>query len=315
MRAHNRFFFPLLCLSFTLFLFQSCRKPQSWRTFTLLYFDTICEIKIYCGPEIEHKAAEKCKTLFSEVEIVFSPDSRNLNHPMALELFRRAQKIHEASGGDFDITVAPLSRLWGFRDESHRVPPPHKIQETLQRIGMEKTALENGWLILPENMEWDWGAVAKGYGIDRAVGALKELDIERGFINAGGDLFCWGVNPENEPWKIGVKHPRKSGILGILSLKDEAAATTGDYQRFFIEAGVRYHHVFDPKTGYPARGRRSVTVIGPEAVLCDALSTALFISRNPEALLEKYSRYGAVLVDDKGTVTQMGKVFPFRPVQ
>ena len=156
----------------------------------------------------------------------------------------------------------------------------------------------------------DWGGIAKGYGIDLAAQRLIESGITKGFINAGGDLYCWGENPAKASWKIGIKHPRKEGFIGVLEIRDLGAATAGDYQRFFIKDGIRYHHIFNPKTGYPAQGKQSVTVVGPESLLCDALSTALFVTSHPEALLQKYPEYGAVIVDSSGAVSILGKDFP-----
>ena len=109
---------------------------------------------------------------------------------------------------------------------------------------------------------------------------------------------------------MGIIHPREQGILRILDISDTAAATTGDYQRFFMEGGERYHHVFDPRSGYPAQGKQSVTVIGPEALLCDALSTALFVLEAPDPILRLYPEYGAVIVDSKGKISSAGKQFP-----
>ncbi|MBN1273714.1 MAG: FAD:protein FMN transferase [Candidatus Aminicenantes bacterium] len=295
-------------------LSPACRRPEKWRSSTLLFFDTLCEVKIFCSPRAEQNALEHLQNLFTKIERLFSPDSQERDHPLVKELFLRALEVYRASDGCFDISVAPLSRLWGFRDHSHKIPPPQKVQEALRHVGLDKAALKNGHLKLPEKMELDWGGIAKGYGIDLAVRALQDLGIEHGFLNAGGDLFCWGNNPENQSWKIGIKHPRKGGIIGMVPLRNTAAATTGDYQRFFIQDGTRYHHVFDPKTGYPSRGWQSITVFGPETLICDALSTALFVSRDQEGLLQKYPQYGAVLVDEKGDISLLGKIFPFKSV-
>ena len=160
----------------------------------------------------------------------------------------------------------------------------------------------------------DWGGIAKGYGIDLASQALIKSGFHQGFINAGGDLYCWGLNPENKTWRIGIKHPRQEGFLGVLSLSDMGVATTGDYQRYFIKDGTRYHLIFDPKTGFPARGKQSVTVIGPETNLCDALATALFVSKAPADILKKYPLYGAILVNEQGEISFLGKSFPFQPI-
>ena len=156
-------------------------------------------------------------------------------------------------------------------------------------------------------MKLDWGGIAKGWAVDMAARSLRNAGITRGFINAGGDLYCWGSNPEGKEWRIGVKHPRQRGYIRVLSVKDTGVATSGDYQRYFEKDGVRYCHILNPTTGYPAHERTSVTVFGPEATLCDALSTALFVSPDPAAILKKYPDYGAIIADVHGEVALMGK--------
>ncbi len=301
----------LIFLSFI----SGCRVREKWQTTTLLFFDTLCEIRIFCSASTFADASEEVYRAFSEIGEHFAPGRKDYSSPVVINLFHRSLDVYHDSEGCFDITVAPLSRIWGFLGNSHRLPSPQEIKSILGSIGMEKVKEENGNLILPPDMELDWGGIAKGYGIGVASKSLLEMGISRGFINAGGDLYCWGKNPDNQDWNIGIQHPRKEGYLGILSISNLGAATTGDYQRYFVVNGVRYHHVFDPRTGYPAKGKRSVTVIGPETVLCDALSTALFVCKQPEKILERYPDYGAVIVDSDGNISILGKTYPFRSLQ
>lgn len=231
---------------------------------------------------------------------------------MILQLFEDAERIYHDSEGSFDITVGPLTRVWGFWDKSFHLPSQEEINTCLKSVGMDKVRKTEDSLFLPPDYDLDWGGIAKGHGIDLVYDALLSLDIKRGFLNSGGDLICWGKNPKNTEWQVGVKHPRKSGYLGVLSISDVAAATTGDYQRYFVIEGIRYHHVLDPHTGYPSRDKQSITVIGPKATLCDALSTALFVSKNTEKILKKYPDYGAVIVDKEGKISILGKSYPFR---
>lgn len=292
-----------------------CRQGNTWHQTTAMYFDTVCEIQLYCsGPQFQ-VARDRIDLEFARVSQLFSPGSRFESEREVRALFAQAWEIHQVSQGCFDITVEPLSRLWGFRTDEYRVPSVQERLAALTRVGMEKIRILPERLDVPENMELDWGGIAKGYGLDRASQALRDLGVARGFINAGGDLFCWGMNPSGRPWQIGVKEPRGSGYLGVLSLSGAGAATTGDYQRFFMQDGIRYHHVFDPRTGLPARGRQSVTVLGPETSVCDALSTALFVSDSPEEILVNYPEYGAFLVDREGNLTAAGKSYPLRPWQ
>lgn len=303
----------LFLLLISLFLLPSCGVKEDWQTSTILVFDTLCEISIFSSSSLFKSAEKEIYTLFSEVESHFAPGSDDLSSTMVIRLYQRAKEVHQDSGGCFDITVAPLSQAWGFLSKNYVVPSPEHIQSLLTKIGMEKIKEENGALILSPGMQLDWGGIAKGLAIDLASQILREMGIARGFINAGGDLYCWGTNPENDPWKVGIKHPRKNGYLGVLSISQLGAATTGDYQRYFIRDDVRYHHVFDPRSGYPSQGKQSVTVCGPETLLCDALSTALFVCEKPEEILNKYPGYGAIIVDAEGNLSYAGKMYDFQP--
>jgi thiamine biosynthesis lipoprotein len=285
---------------------------KRWQATTFLYFDTVCEINLFCSRSDFESGKKKIKEIFLDIETHFAPGVQSYSSPSVIFLYKKAMALYRNSQGCFDITVEPLSRLWGFRDNSHRIPGPSEIERALENVGMDKILLESEKLYLKPGMELDWGGIAKGFGIDRVSQAAKQVGIESGFINAGGDLYCWGKNPDHKPWRIGIKHPRKEGISGILLLSNMGAATTGDYQRFFIQEGIRYHHVFDPKSGYPAKGKQSVTVVGPETLLCDALSTALFVSEQPEKILEKFPEYGAVVIDSEGRINLIGKTFPIQ---
>ena len=298
--------------AFILFV-SGCGVQEKWHKTTLLYFDTVCEINLLCSEADFTSAKEKIRNAFEDIEGHFSPGVASLSSPFVIDLYKKALLVYDRSGGSFDITVAPLSDIWGFRDRSHHIPPREEIDRALENIGMNRITLETDKLRLLPGTALDWGGIAKGFGIDTASQSVIEMGIVNGFINAGGDLYCWGKNPDDTPWMIGIKHPRKNGVLAVLEIADTGAATTGDYQRFFIQEGVRYHHVFDPKSGYPARGKQSVTVVGPETAFCDALSTALFVSPQPEKILRSFPEYGAVIIDSEGKTLLIGKTFPIRP--
>lgn len=287
-----------------------CGIREKWHSATFFFFDTLCEVNLYTSQNLFLSAQEDIQNIFADINASFSPESKDSASQAVLSLYRKAASLYRASQGDFDITVAPLSKLWGFYDGNHRVPESGLIQKTLEFIGMDKIQDKKTFLELPEGLSLDWGGIAKGYGIDLAAQHLIEQGITKGFINAGGDLYCWGENPARTNWKIGIKHPRLEGFIGVLEITNLGAATAGDYQRFFIEDGNRYHHIFNPQTGYPARGKQSVTVVGPETLLCDALSTALFVASSPEMLLKKYPEYGAVIVDAEGALHILGKEYP-----
>jgi thiamine biosynthesis lipoprotein len=298
-------------LLIVLLAFISCQGKTFWRSSTLFCFDTLVEVQLLDTHEASEDSIRIISSVLEETEVLFKPRAEVFSSPVVLDLYARSEEIYQHTSGCFDISVEPLSRLWGFRNKNYRVPTEKEILNVMTLVGMDRITQTKDRLILQPGMELDWGGVAKGLGVDRAVARLIEKGVERGYINAGGDLFCWGKNPDDSPWKIGIKHPRKQGFIGVLSLTDMAAATTGDYIRYFEQNGRRFHHVFDPRTGYPAKGKQSVTVIGPETLVCDALSTALFVCDNPEDALRHYPSYGAILVLDTGEIQALGRTFPF----
>jgi thiamine biosynthesis lipoprotein len=291
-------------------MIAACQTSDQWHEYTLLFFDTVCDIQVFCPAARVEETQQEIRRVFADIEAHFSPGRRDLSSAPVLALYKTAQRLHADSGGYFDISVCPLTRLWGFSTKSYRLPTPEEITAALLFVRQDAILEEPGSLVLEPGMCLDWGGLAKGWGVDLASSALRALGISRGFINAGGDLYCWGKNPSASTWRVGIKHPRRQGYLGILSVSDAGVATSGDYQRYFEKDGIRYHHIFDPRTGYPARGKQSVTVVGPETVLCDGLSTALFCSPTPEEILKRYPDYSAIMVDDSGHLRILGKSCP-----
>jgi len=299
-----------LCgLGIAVLLSAGCAGRKNWHSSTLFFFDTVFDINLCCGVE-EYKSLEKeVSDLFSRIEASFAPGAEDYSSPWVIDLFTRAKQFYLDSGGAFDVTVGPLSSLWGFHGGTNRVPSAEEIHAALGHVGIDKVSVEVGSLHLSAGMAFDWGGIAKGFGVDLAAKALLGRGVKNGFINAGGDLYCWGTNPEGKPWRVGIKSPRGEGFFGVLNISGVGAATSGDYQRYFEESGVRYHHIFDPKTGCPARGKQSVTIVGPKTTVCDALSTAIFVCPKPEEVLAKYPDYGAVIVDEKGKFCLVGKTY------
>jgi len=228
--------------------------------------------------------------------------------PLGNELFgliRQAAMISEASGGAFDVTVGPLSGLWGF-DQGGKLPATSDIAASLPLVGYKKLIFDNstssvGFSV--QGMRVDLGAIAKGYAADRAVEKLREDGIRDAIVAVAGDLRIMGARPGKEFWKIGVQHPRENGrMLMTFELRDTAIDTSGDYERFFTVDGVRYHHLLDPATGMPARGCRSVTVLAPTATEADACATAAFVLGPEKGISFLRARPGVrgVIVDANG---------------
>jgi thiamine biosynthesis lipoprotein len=195
-------------------------------------------------------------------------------------LLQAAQKISEKTGGSFDITIGPLKTLWGFDSENPRIPDTEEIETYLRHGNFHQVELNDGLArISTKGLGIDLGGIAKGYIIDAAVQWLQDAGIQGGLVECGGDLRVFGHHPNKQYWRIGIQNPRdeRGSLVGLISLNDLSVATSGDYERFFIKDGIRYHHILDPESGFPARGAISVTVTVPDAMTADALATAVFV--------------------------------------
>lgn len=197
-----------------------------------------------------------------------------------LYVIEKALYYARLSEGYFDPTIAPLIDAWGFLGQEFRLPGQDEIDSAAVLVDFNLVQVDrnSSTVFLPEKgMSIELGGIAKGYIVDRALETLINAGIEHAFINAGGDIGLIGSKPDGEPWRIGVRHPREDSIIAVFPINNRAVVTSGDYQRFFTENGVNYHHLLDPNTGYPARKLVSVTVVADTVLEADALSTAIFI--------------------------------------
>ncbi len=220
-------------------------------------------------------------------------------------LIHRALHYSRLSNGAFDITVAPVSMLYDFRKKIH--PTREALDFILPSVGFDKLLLsetDHTLKFLKKNMAVDLGGIAKGYAVDRCIALLRQHDIQFAMVTAGGDSRILG-DRRGRPWNVGIKHPRiPRTMAAILPLSDTAISTSGDYERYFIENNIRYHHIINPKTGDSARQLQSVTVVGPEAVDTDALSTTVFVLGLEEGLrlIESLPDTDAVIIDRNGRI-------------
>lgn len=207
-----------------------------------------------------------------------------------LELLAFSKSVSQLLPGDFDITIAPVMDAWGFTGEDRHVPDDETLAAAMALVDSSKLLIDEtaGTARLSEaGMAVDLGAVAKGYAASKAEAVLREQGVTSALLDLGRNITAVGSKTNGDPWRVGVADPEDdSQYLCILSLEDQTASTSGGYERWFEENGVRYHHIIDPKTGYPAdSGLLSVTVISSNHLLADALSTALFVA-GPEAALD-----------------------------
>lgn len=228
--------------------------------------------------------------------------------PEVMEVMEAALAMAELSGGAFDPTIGSLAPLWGFSAESGKAPKRDEVNKLLPLVNYRKAAIDMAaqTISLKERgMTLNLGGIAKGYIIGKALETLKQNNVRRGIIKAGGDMAIFQNNGSEKPMTIGIQHPRESSkFLGTAFVVNGAAATSGDYERYFMEDNVRYHHIIDPKTGFPATQTQSATIIAKDPVTADGLSTAVFVM-GPEAgmaLIEKLPDTEAVIVDANGHV-------------
>lgn len=224
-----------------------------------------------------------------------------------LAMLLLAKKYHDLSDGAFDVTIGPVMDLWDFAGDHPKVPASQSIVDTLPLVDIESlvvNAVESSVYLRKVGMKLDLGALAKGYATEKALQALVRQGIKKALIDAGGNIRVLGSNARNAPWRIGIKDPRKAdALVAIVALEDAAAVTSGDYYRYFEAGGKRYHHILDPRSGYPASENMSMTVLCPDAGLADLLSTAFFVMKVEEALpLAERLGVNLVMVNAEGRI-------------
>lgn len=208
-----------------------------------------------------------------------------------LAIIGKGREIGDLTDGAFTITIYPLMEIWGFYQRSYHLPKEEEITEKRNLVGDERVIIKGDSVYLLSGTKIDLGGIAVGYALDRAYEILKRYGIKKGLIDGGGDILVFG-----DSYKIGIKDPRREGLIETLNLKDGAVSTSGDYENYFEIEGRRFSHIIDPKTGYPKEGVKSVTVFGKEAIICDALSTALFVlGERGEDYIKKFPGYQAIV--------------------
>ena len=300
----------------TLAILSGCSDPQPHRE-TRFMMGTLVDVVVYADKEAAPGAARQAFERILQVEAAAHPSEEGsplfqvrqgkgtrLEGDLA-RILETAMHVSRAASGAFDPTLGKVVHLWGFgRDDPH-LPAPKEIQQALYSTGYKRVPVGQ---CCPEKLDiwFDLGGVAKGYAVDAAVSVFQEAGIKAGIVNAGGDLRSFGARPGRGYWKIGVQDPENpQELAGVLEVKEAAVATSGDYQRYFEEGGIRYHHILDPSTGYPAHsGLRGTTVIASDCATADALATAAFVL-GPEKgldLLEKWDGAEGVLITEDGKI-------------
>jgi thiamine biosynthesis lipoprotein len=230
--------------------------------------------------------------------------------PEVFEALTSARRISEWTDGKFDVTFAALSDLWRFddQDKDSRIPDPAQVKQRLPLVDYRALVLDPAArtaFLQHRGMRAHLGGIGKGYAVEQAVKLFRDRGVKDFMIQAGGDLYVGGTK-DGRPWNLGINDPRGPGgsSFASLALSDATFSTSGDYERFFMHDGVRYHHILDPDTGEPARLSRSVTIVAASPVVADGLSTGVFIL-GPEkgmALIERLPDVEGVIVSANNEV-------------
>ncbi len=221
------------------------------------------------------------------------------------ELLIESQKIAELSDGAFDITYASVGYQYDYRKKQK--PNQASIDSALKAIDYHAVILDREKSTVRfshPDVKIDLGGIAKGYAVKRCLELLKRADIKHALVSAGGDTGLLG-DRRGRPWYVGIKHPRAEEKTAVkLPLSNESISTSGDYERYFIEEGIRYHHIINPKTGDSARKVVSVSIIGKDSTYVDALSTTVFVKGLQEgmAFIEQLPEYEAIIIDNQQTL-------------
>ncbi|SRX74443.1 FAD:protein FMN transferase [Aequorivita antarctica] len=223
-------------------------------------------------------------------------------------LIGRSVEISKLTEGAFDISFASMDKIWKFDGSMTQMPSEEAIKQSVAKIGYQNIILdpENFTVFLKlEGMKIGFGGIGKGYAADKAKKLLMEKGVSAGIINASGDMNTWGKQPDGEFWKVAITNPMdKNKAFALLPLKDNAVVTSGNYEKYVTFNGVRYTHIIDPRTGYPATGIISATVFAPKAEIADALATSIFVMGKDVGIdfINQLPKIECIVIDEKGEI-------------
>lgn len=216
-------------------------------------------------------------------------------------LIKFSDSLWKISNGAFDVSLGNLIELWNLKSEHPALPSREKLNENLAASGWKNVRLKNdNSIFLANKTKLDFSAAAKGYAVDRAIDIIRRSGVSAALVNAGGEVKGYGKD-----WIVGIQHPRnKNEIISRIKINEMSVATSGDYEQYFEYEGKRYHHILNPKTGMPAEGCQSVTIICEENKIADALATAVFVMGTEEGLklVEKLENVEAMVVASDGKI-------------
>ncbi|WNS40965.1 FAD:protein FMN transferase [Paenibacillus sp. MMS20-IR301] len=281
---------------------------------TFYIYDTVVNIKVF-GNTVEQKNMDDIQAMLERMDVEFSRTKENgelyaVNQAAGkeavavsdetLDIVKLSLKYAEEMDGLYDPTVGPLVDLWAIGEGGEHVPDQADIDKARSLTNYKDVIVDDAAKtvkLAKEGMVLDMGGIGKGYAADRIADYLKAQGLDSAMINLGGSsIIALGNKPNGSPWNIGLQDPDQSRgtQLGTIKISDEVIDASGVYERYFMQDGVRYHHILDPRTGYPSQnGLKSITIMSPNATDADALSTGVFLMG-----LEEGMKYLEALPED-----------------
>lgn len=328
-----------LILLFAILQLSGCTRPAASYQHQIYVFGTIVDISLWDVTEQQSQQAAALITqdfqrMHHEWHAWEPGPLTDINRAIAkgepvpviaslIPIIEQSKLLYNSSEGLFNPTIGRLLNLWGFQssERPNRPPPAATEIEALVAAdpGMDDISLEEGVLVCSNpQVQFDFGAFAKGYAIDLAIERLRSIGVSNAIVNGGGDLRVIGRHGDR-PWRVGIRHPQGEGVLASIEVEgDESVFTSGNYERFNEYEGVRYNHILDPRTGWPVTGITSVTVIHGSGAVADAAATALVVAGKKDwhRIARKMGIRYVMLVDEEGTVYMnpaMKKRVQFQP--
>jgi thiamine biosynthesis lipoprotein len=324
----------VLLLSAILLILPACaNRPPMSKTFYLM--DTSVTVTLYTRDKsLANSAFDACNATLRDLDALWSRHSGTgdlirLNasekgveglDPRTTALIARAQEISQNTGGAFDITLAPLSILWETCGAENRLPTDAELQSARALVGSNRLSVFETAVTKDSRQMLDLGGIGKGAAISALLDVLRSFDIRGGLISFGSNVCVFGEKPKGESFRVALRDPKDaSRSVGTFTLTDGTVlSVSGDYERFQTILGERYHHIIDPKTGHPsASGLSSVAVLCSDGALADALSTALLVLGEEQALaFHAYGIYSfeALLITSDGRIVTTPGLTNFEPV-
>lgn len=320
----KRLFYPFFAVILAAALTGCNSQPP---TYSRSFFAMDTLMSITASGDNSEQAVNKAAEKISQLETLLSvtlPDSdvgriNGGSSPVEVsgdtaEIISRSLEISEKTDGALDITIYPVLKAWGFTAGQHRIPPENELAELLQFVDYRQVKISGNTVSVPTGFMIDLGALAKGYAADTAAETLKSEGISSALLNLGGNICAVGSKSDGKPWKIAAASPfEDEDYVGVLEISDKSVVTSGKYERYFTGGdGKNYHHIIDPKNGFPSEnGLAAVTIIGDSGVICDALSTALLVMGEQAAIdfRREYGGFDFLLVTDDRRLIVSGGVW------